>query len=42
MSLMENTDKNKTYELPDGNIITIDAKRLRCAIHDQGGCSTRV
>ena len=25
------TDKDKTYELPDGNIFTVGAKRLRCA-----------
>ena len=26
----------------DGNIATVGAKRLRCAIHDHGGCATRV
>ena len=24
-------DEEKTYELPDGNIITVGAKRFRCA-----------
>jgi len=27
----ESSDKEKTYELPDGNIITVGSERLRCA-----------
>ena len=26
----ENSDKEKTYELPDGNIITVGSERFRC------------
>merc|ERR1711874_276047 len=26
----ESSDKEKTYELPDGNIITVGAERFRC------------
>merc|ERR1712187_714288 len=26
----ENSDKEKTYELPDGNLITIGTERFRC------------
>merc|ERR1719157_143481 len=27
----ESSDKEKTYELPDGNIITVGSERFRCA-----------
>ena len=30
-SIAESSDKEKTYELPDGNIITVGAERFRCA-----------
>ena len=30
-STAESSDKEKTYELPDGNIITVGAERFRCA-----------
>ena len=26
----ESSDKEKTYELPDGNIITVGSERFRC------------
>ncbi len=26
----ESSDKEKTYELPEGNIITVDSERFRC------------
>merc|ERR1712117_874143 len=29
-SAMESSDNEKTYELPDGNIITVGAERFRC------------
>ncbi|CAE7265055.1 unnamed protein product [Symbiodinium natans] len=32
----ESSDKEKTYELPDGNIITVGAERFRCPEAGQG------
>merc|ERR1712243_282909 len=29
-SAAESSDKEKTYELPDGNIITVGSERFRC------------
>jgi len=29
-SSSESSDKEKTYELPDGNMITINNERFRC------------
>merc|ERR1711941_160380 len=39
----ESSDKEKTYELPDGNIITVGSERFRCPevlfqpLHRKGG-----
>ena len=30
VALKESFDKEKTYELPDGNIITVGSERFRC------------
>merc|ERR1712084_73145 len=33
----ESSDKEKTYELPDGNIITVGGERFRCNVVLSGG-----